>query len=208
MVIANTNTDYGNCVANCKSLFADNSAALVACINGCAVVNAPKDYAVFGEASQLQAEVRKLGGREFLRKVRSAAKNAISQLPDDYEIEKLDAVSRRYVERISAVIETGLKLTDWNDAELARFAQEVSWAKLGSDIAATVMARMSSDGGGGSGPTCVTKCAQEYDQCVQENNCDTSGWVCICCVPCSLQYMGCIAKCTVGVGGLGGIVIA
>ena len=207
MAISNTNTDYGNCVANCKSLFADNPAALVACINGCAVVNAPKDHAVFDEASQFQAEVQKLGRREYLRKVKSAAKNAISQLPDDREIEKLDAVSRQYVERISSLIEAGLKLSDSDDAAIARFAHEVSWAKLGTDIAATVMARMSG-GGGGSGPTCVTSCADEYNQCVQENNCDTGGWICICCVPCSLQYMGCVAKCVTVGGGFGGVVIA
>lgn len=206
MSMANNNMDYNNCVANCKSLFPNSEAALVACINGCAKVNSPKDYAVSDEASQIQEEVQKLGRREYLRKIKSAAKNALSQLPDNHEIEKLDAVSREYVEKISSLIEAGLKLSDSDDATIARFAHEVSWAKLGTDIAATVMARIS-NGGGGGGPTCVTRCANEYDKCMQENNC-TSSFFCICCVPCSLQYMGCVAKCVTVGGGFGGVVIA
>lgn len=211
MAPLNNNTDYGNCVANCKSLFADNSAALVACINGCVVVNGPKgDIATsVDEVNQLQAEVQKLGRKEFLRNVRTAAKAASSQLPDDGEVKKLDSVSKRYVERVADLIERAMKLSDWNSEELFRFANELSWGKLSSDIAATAMARLSGGGGGCGGRTCVTKCADEYNKCVEENNCDTGGWICLCCALCSLQYMGCVAKCvTVGGGFGGGIIIA
>ena len=39
--MTNSNQDYNNWVANCKSLFPNSEAALVACINGCAKVNSP-----------------------------------------------------------------------------------------------------------------------------------------------------------------------
>ncbi|MGJ7459026.1 hypothetical protein ACR80S_03345 [Halomonas sp. MA07-2] len=208
MAMANSNMDYNNCVANCKSLFPNSEAALVACINGCAKVNAPSQYGVSAVADQLQAEIQKLGKREFVRHVRVAAKRAFASLPDESEVEKLDAVSRQYIEGVSSLIETGLKWSDSDDAAIARFAQDLAWAKLSTDIAVSAMARKAGDGGGGTGPTCVTQCAQEYDKCVSENGCDTSGWICLCCSPCSLQYMGCVARCVTVGGGIGGIVIA
>lgn len=204
----NSNQDYNNCVANCKQLFPNSEAALVACINGCAKVNSPGGLvAIEATASQFQAEVDRIGKREYFTKVRSAARGTLAQLPDIRETERLDPLFRRYVERLTVLMDEGMKLSEADEGNLARFAQEVAWAKLVADIAVAAIARRN-DGGGGTGPTCVTKCANEYDQCVSENGCDTSGWICVCCTPCSLQYMGCVARCALPVGGFGGVVIA
>jgi len=46
-----------------------------------------------------------------------------------------------------------------------------------------------------TGNTCVTNCRMEYNQCKSENQCESHWGVCICCVPCSLQYLGCVRKC-------------
>ena len=51
MAIFNRNNDYMDCVNNCKTLFGDDSKALVACINGCAKVNAPTDEEVAPEST-------------------------------------------------------------------------------------------------------------------------------------------------------------
>ncbi len=200
-------TPYDDCVANCNSLFAGKDAALVACIQGCAKTTASGSHGVFeAEAREIQAEIEKLGRQEFLKKIRASARNAISNLPDASECEKLDPISRQYLERVTNIIESGLKSSDWDDSELAKYAQEVSWGRLTSNIAAGYMALDNS--GGGGGPTCVTRCEQEYHDCTSENNCETGGWVCVCCVPCSLQYAGCVAKCVTVGGGFGGVVIA
>ena len=209
MVRLNSNQDYNNCVANCKSLFPNSEAALVACINGCAKVNSPADLAVMHNdiGNSLEIEARKIGKDEYLKKIRTAARSAGKELAYSDSSEKMDPLAKQYVERVSSLLEFGSKLTEWDDEALARYLNEVAWAKFATDVVMSVMARDNS-GGGGSGPTCVTRCATEYDQCVSENSCDTSGWICVCCMPCSLQYMGCVAKCSTVGGGFGGLVIA
>jgi hypothetical protein len=129
----------------------------------------------------------------------------MANMPDTDEIAKLDAVSRQYIERVSVLIEGGMKASEWGDEELSenlsRFAGEVAWATLATRAVAIGLDK-DGGGGGGGGPTCATRCAQEYDDCINEHECDTGGWVCVCCIPCSLQYMGCISRCTVGSGGI------
>lgn len=205
----NSNMDYNNCVANCKALFPNSEAALVACINGCAKVNSPAiSPALLDDIGQsLEVQAQKIGKAEFLKQVRSAARTAGKQLADFDSMEKLDPLAKQYLSKVTDLIEYGTKLSEWDDEALARYIGEVAWAKFASDVVMSFMARDNS-GGGGSGPTCVTKCANEYDQCISENGCDTSGWICVCCMPCSLQYMGCVARCAMVRGGFGGIVIA
>ncbi|UCE99889.1 MAG: hypothetical protein JSV82_02155 [Planctomycetota bacterium] len=56
-------TEYGECVAHCKDLFDGNNEALVACINGCAVVNAPSGQVVAVDevGRKIQSEIPALG---------------------------------------------------------------------------------------------------------------------------------------------------
>jgi hypothetical protein len=153
---------------------------------------ARKDRAdAIDEAAQMQAEIQKLGKGEFLRDVRSAARNAISQLPDSSEVEKLDSTSRQYFEQIAKVVEAGLGMSQWDDQEVTRFVRDVSWAQLCTGVAAIAL---QNTGGGPGGQTCPTDCENEYDKCMKEHDC-THSFICICCVPCSLRYMGCMASC-------------
>lgn len=154
----------------------------------------------------VQDEIDKLGQASLLRKIRTAAKKAYASLPDQEDIAKLKPLSRRFIDRLGETIEAGMKAGDWNQDAIAHYASEVAWGGLLCDVAVSHLARDNS--GGGAGPTCVTKCADEYHQCISENGCDTSDWACLCCVPCSLQYMGCVAMCTVRAGGFSGIAIA
>jgi hypothetical protein len=159
------------------------------------------------EISQIQAEVQKLGRQDFFDRIQQAAREAICRLPTDGEIKKLDPLSLRYIEQIKEVISAGLTLSDQGDEELISFAREVAWAKLSSNIASNLIIAMDNNGdGGGSGKTCVSQCADEYNKCVDENDCDTSGWICLCCTPCSLQYMACVARCCRIGGGLGPVI--
>lgn len=56
--------------------------------------------------------------------------------------------------------------------------------------------------GGDKDKTCATKCRDEYNRCMTENDCnydrDSFFGICLCCVPCSLQYGGCLAACVIG----------
>jgi len=207
MAQLNSNQDYNNCVANCKSLFPNSEAALVACINGCAKVNGPAEAGVFTDLAVLQSEFQKKGRPQYCCEVRTAAKKAFSHFPDDRELTKLDPVSRLYIQRSSIFVQNALRLADADDAALIQLINDAAWVKLASDLAGAVMARMNDGGGGTGGPTCVTKCKNEYDKCMAENDCSYS-FFCLCCIPCSLQYSGCIARCVIAGNGFGGVVIA
>lgn len=203
----NSNQDYNNCVANCKSLFPDSEAALIACINGCAKVNAPTDAGILTDFAVLQNEFRIKGRQQYCSEVRTAARKALSDFPDDRELAQLDPVSRLYIQRTSIFLQNALRLADADDAALIQLINDAAWVKLASDLASTVMARLNDGGGGPESPTCVTRCRQEYDKCMKEHNC-TYSFFCLCCVPCSAQYGGCVARCVIVGGGFGGLVIA
>ncbi|WP_263358393.1 hypothetical protein [Acidicapsa ligni] len=149
------------------------------------------------------------GRRAFLSSVRNSARKAIASLPDSSQVEKLDKFSRRYIEGVSALIERGLKASDWEDEEIAHFAQEISWATLAAQLG-NISVYLDNGNGDSGGGTCVSRCADEYQQCYDENSCEDHWYGCLCCVPCSLQYMGCIARCVGFSGGFGGggVVIA
>lgn len=206
MAMSNSNMDYNNCVANCKALFPNSEAALVACINGCAKVNSPAGAAIStGLGLSFETEVVKVGRDEYLKKIRSAARSAGKVMADFDSMDKMEPLAKQYLSKVNELVEFGAKLTEWDDEAMARYASEVAWAKFATDVVVS-MARDNS-GTGGSGGTCVTRCADEYDQCVRENKCNTGGWICVCCMPCSLQYMGCVARCTMRGSGFGGIVM-
>lgn len=112
-------------------------------------------------------------------------------------------LARKYFNSVKILTTEAKNASSWNLQHLTRFVGEINWVKHIMDIQAAYL-----DNGGGGGQTCVTQCANEYNQCVTENQCDTGGWVCLCCVPCSLQYMGCIGRCSIpGAGSSGGIFI-
>lgn len=134
-----------------------------------------------------------------LGKIANSAKLAMKDWPNKLP-DGLSNAGRRYLEQVHELLQDATQATSWNAPQLASFATEVAWVRLVSDLGVAYMKR-----GGGAGldePTCVTKCANEYTKCIGENGCDDSGWVCLCCTPCSLQYSGCVASCTLG-GGLG-----
>jgi hypothetical protein len=144
-------------------------------------------------------EVEKTGRQEYFKKIRSIASSFIAESPESDAVVPLDNLSQGYSDRVAALLDRAANLADDDDEELTRLAQELSWAKMTVEI---IVAR---DNTGGTGVTCATGCAGEYDQCVGENGCETGGWVCICCVPCSIQYMGCMRRCILG--GSGGVVL-
>jgi hypothetical protein len=155
-----------------------------------------------GTRQELQAEFDKLGREAYLQRVRSAARKALGKLPDGDEAKPLSGEAALVVEQMERLITDGLNAPEWSDARLAHYVTEVGWGRL---VAATVAIAMQGKGGGGGGDSCVTECAHEYDRCMAENSC-TSSFFCLCCMPCSLQYMGCVARCCRVGGGLGPII--
>lgn len=146
---------------------------------------------------QIQQEIQRLGERELLRRIQQAARKGLVDFLDDSEIGRLSPPGRLIVERMRYVVEEGSRATSWDTSQLARMANDLAWAH---HITRLMVVYLDNNSGSGEGKTCVTKCSDEYNKCMEENSCEYS-WFCLCCMPCSLQYMGCVAKCTVGFGG-------
>ena len=153
------------------------------------------DTAQVRMTSTTHKELEEAGLRTILSEIQSSARKAFAGLAE-VDTESLNAFGQDYVDRVSHLLRQATDASSWDESRVGAFMGEIRWAKLVTDMQVAFMMR-DNDGGGGGG-TCVTQCATEYDQCVTENGCDTSGWVCLCCAPCSLQYMGCVAKCTTG----------
>jgi len=158
----------------------------------------PPPVAAVRPDEQLQHEIERHGRRELLGLIQRSARMALAKMVD--EPKHLNTVGRRYLDQVSELLQRAASAKSWSNDELIAFAHEVAWAKLLTD--ADVIYRRAS-GSGTSDVTCVTACAQEYAQCLNENGCDANAWVCLCCVPCSLQYMGCVASCSLPGAGRG-----
>lgn len=45
--------------------------------------------------------------------------------------------------------------------------------------------------------SCTQQCADVYNNCMAANDCTRGGWVCVCCIPCSLVFVTCMASCSI-----------
>ena len=121
-------------------------------------------------------------------------------MPTEKELAPDEAIHRFHT-RVSNLLKDILATTDWTDERLIRIAREADWAHTSMALAAlahtskqstlSLSPRLPNDGGGG--PTAANKFSDEYDQCMKASSC-TYSLLCLCCVPCSLQYVGCMGK--------------
>ena len=140
---------------------------------------------------QLQREIEKLGQQAFRNELRSAAGKALTGFPAEVELQAIYSTAERQIlYRMRDLLERCQRVDDLKEpVALATLAVELGWATRVTDMYAAYLRR------GPGGRTCAGRCQSEYGQCTNEYNCDDSGWICICCTPCSLQYMGCVARC-------------
>jgi hypothetical protein len=148
-------------------------------------------------ASELLAELKKAGRSNYLNRVSTVAQKGLQHPSTNTALQKLKPETRQLVTQMDALIAEGTTSSEWSDEKITQFAREVAWAKAAATHAAT-MVFLQNEGGG---PTPATACANEYDQCMKENHCEPS-FFCLCCVPCSLQYMGCLRKIILGETGV------
>ena len=149
--------------------------------------------------SEFTAEAAKLGRETILRNISIESRKAFSA-GDDPEGTDLDETSKLFIEGVDKLLVGGLDAKTWSDSQLSRFVHELGWAKVAADVVAAAVARDNDDGS-----TPANRCQTEYDNCMKTSGC-THSFFCLCCVPCSLQYLGCMRKIVFG-GGLvsGGI---
>jgi hypothetical protein len=150
-------------------------------------------------------EIESLGRRELEARVRRAARRALAAVPDGWD--EHDGPGGKIVGRFSKLFEKGSATRRWSDDELLSYSQEVGWGVR----VAQLFEQYLMNNGDTDPASCVAGCRKKYDACINDYGCDESGWICVCCIPCSLEYMGCVLGCSdprKGLFGLGGAVIA
>jgi hypothetical protein len=145
------------------------------------------------EFASLKSEFENAGKQSILRGIAAAGRKLLARLPDDPGFEKLVPEARLFLERVNILATEALNASEWSEARLAIFIREVGWARLTARFG-SILLRNNGGGGSGSGPTCPTQCETEYDKCMAEHRC-TDSFICLCCTPCSLLYLGCMAGC-------------
>lgn len=146
-----------------------------------------------------------------IKDLKSSAAKVKAEFPSAAKIAGSKSLTKKGKElftKISGTIKKGAAVTDKTTKdEYLAIVKELNSATeelKGSDGGKSAKKNNGTGIGGGTGGifneagnSCVTNCRLEYSQCVSENQCQSHWGVCICCVPCSLQYMGCIRRCVI-----------
>jgi hypothetical protein len=143
-------------------------------------------------------DLENLGRRDLLLRIRRASRNAIAGIPEG--LDEGRGPGAQIVRRLITLFGRGAGIDELTDDHLLSLAQEVAW---GVRVAKAAESYLMKDGGGDS-ESCADRCRKKYDTCINGYGCDESQWICICCTPCALEYMGCVLGCSdprVGFGG-------
>lgn len=149
----------------------------------------------------------KFKSEAFLKRITSAAQAAQSSLPTEKELAGSDEATKGLFNRMTGFLQSVLSTSEWTDERLISAAKEAGWMKTSVQLAAAPHTSRTRgfivpaipNGGGDGGvpgapPPTPAICLSQYSGCVKENDCDDDSWICICCLPCSLQYWGCMKK--------------
>ena len=114
-----------------------------------------------------------------------------------------DRARRSLQMRTASLARHATTARSWDPQDLALFAAELSGLVEATELIGETAARFSSAeivvdrddaADRGDAPT-AEECRQGYDNCINSECApeDADSFVCVCCIPCSLQYIGCIA---------------
>jgi hypothetical protein len=173
--------------------------------NGDTCVEAPARVGISGDhLADVAKHLNDVGPDIFRKSIRDVARRGIALQGKSVSRPhgRIPSKQREFIKQVDHLLLQAADAETWNERQITEFALQLSWAKLGADLFSSTIARDN-----GPGLTASTRCEEEYDQCMVEHNCTTSTF-CICCTPCSLQYIACMAGMFRATGGSRGPVIA
>jgi hypothetical protein len=148
----------------------------------------------------------KFKSKEFTERLTASARKAQSAMPTADELKTTDKATKALFERLSTFLQDVASTTDWTDANLTGLAKDASWAQTSIGL----RLRPADTPGGGPtgtvGQTPSSACQDLYEKCMQEESC-THSIVCLCCLPCVVDYAGCMRKIIFKPGGGGGTTV-
>jgi hypothetical protein len=148
--------------------------------------------------------LNEVGADKFKASIRDAARRGIAtqgRATDRHGTRRLTHMQKDFVAQTDHLLLQAADAHNWNPRQIAEFAHHMSWAMLAAEALTSTIARDNSPGG----TTPATACREQYDQCMLQNNC-TRSLICICCIPCSLEYIGCMRHVFGGLGGRGPVI--
>lgn len=178
--------------------------------------------------SQAVKDSKKSFSIENVNKLQKAAAKNFSSTPSLKDIEQskeLTPYGKKVFKIFRTVIEDANKLNEKStEDEYNRVVKDLSWAILlleGSNQPpqpkTNSTAKVKSQGiassgngffvkvGDGNNKGCAKTCLDNYNACMADLDCnydrDSFLGICLCCAPCSAEYVGCMLACTLGNGG-------
>ena len=163
---------------------------------GCERKNSPSENDQKIDASEIQ-------------RVKPLAIEALKDFPSSATIDTLSQLSKDGkigFKQIRKVLESASTIdNNTSKEEYQSLLNDIIWnTHVLNDRTLHIM-QMRPGGGGGGGTSCIRPCYDKYFNCMANSGCEVPWYgVCFCCVPCSLELMGCIKDCVLGSGGGGG----
>jgi hypothetical protein len=186
-----------------KSLFVNSlSFCLTIFFLGCNPQKTSDLQRQLDEANNKISELTKAASEEELKPIQEAATVVLRDFPTQAQIESsrnLNEQEKLIFTEIRNVIVRTSDIKTITKKQLEGLANEISWMNELVTAIAKAKAPNNPDK-----RDCASRCADEYDSC-KDGHCGKghrpSWYGCLCCMPCSLQYMGCTGRCTItGVG--------
>lgn len=149
------------------------------------------------EANKKIAELEQTVPDEEVKPIKEAATIALRGFPTPSDIEasrRLSVQEKSIISEVRNLIDKTSKISKMSRVQFDGLSNEIAWA---TELT-TVIARQI--GTGQPDDDCATKCLGEYDRCKNSHcgaNHQPKWYGCACCIPCSLQYMGCEGGCIV-----------
>ena len=122
----------------------------------------------------------------ILVKISSASDAALKNSPKRPTFKTANRKERALLERGRTLLKAGKSANKWNAARLVKYANQLDDYK--SDLEANISAK---DNAPDEEKQKATKCKEDYQKCLDENDCEYS-FFCLCCVPCVSDYLGCM----------------
>lgn len=140
-----------------------------------------------GSDARYHEECLEQGKKSILLRIEREARDALASLPSDEELKKISKIGQQLISKLSELYASASLASRWEDEKLRSFVDEMAWVKHICDVQISFMDNSNDSDGDSS-----TNCVQVYDECIENHGCDTSGWFCVCCAPCSIKYSRCI----------------
>ena len=145
------------------------------------------------EIDDLRAQIESLGETEIeqiKKRLQGTARRALAESREEVDYTQVGPGTRAFLSAVDDLRATARSARKWSDVELVAFAGKLSGVMVASEMMDAYVARTASASFG-----CFDKCSEDLSRCFVRDGCDKSGWICLCCSSCYVDYLNCKVDC-------------